>query len=218
MVIGDVARYFDRVRKNVNKAFMRQILRDALGDYCQRKKSESEAANVRGWGNSTVSLVKSSADDTERNNIAHGTEMELDENQAEDIQADGEGRANHPDERFTEGSLSDETRDEDEDEWWDRQSTYTVDPTQSTYTVDPAQSAERRAIRAAQRAKAPSRSGSPGEEAEVGLRAGMDRAGLRSLRNLRRGAPSDDYDDTRSLRSLAMAGRAPSVLSRRSRR
>ncbi|ROV90153.1 hypothetical protein VSDG_08791 [Cytospora chrysosperma] len=211
MVVGDVARYFDRVRKNVNKAFMRQILRDALGDYCQRKKIESEAANVRGWGNSTVSLVKSSADDAERDDAVQGTEMDVDETQTEDmhIHAHGDGEA-HLDEKYTEGSLSDETKDEDEDEWWDRQ---------STYTVNHAQSAERRASRAAQRAKAPSRSSSPGQEAEVAWRAGMDRAGLRSLRNLRRGAPStDDYDDTLSLRSLAMAGRTPSILSRRSRR
>lgn len=212
MVVGDVARYFDRVRKNVNKAFMRQILRDALGDYCQRKKSESEAANVRGWGNSTVSLVNSSADDAERDDAFQGTEMEMemDENQTEDVHmhAHGDDEANLY-EKYTEGSLSDETKDDDEDEWWDRQ---------STYTVKPAQPAERRASRAAQRAKAPSRSGSPGQEAEVAWRVGMDRAGLRSLRNLRRGAPSDDYDDTLSLRSLAMAGRTPSILSRRSRR
>lgn len=223
MVVGDVARYFDRVRKNVNKAFMRQILRDALGDYCQRKRSESEAANVRGWGNSTVSLVKSSADDAERGGdvVVQGAGMEAVLNRAEGVQADDESQANlpNPEERYTEGSLSDETRDDDDDEWWESQSSYTVDPAQATYTVDPAQSAERRASRAAQRARGPSRSGSPGhEEAEVALRAGMDRAGLRSLRNLRRGAPSDDHDDTRSLRSLAMAGRAPSILSRKSRR
>lgn len=56
MVVGDVVRYFDRVRKNVNKAFMRQVLREALGPYCERKKSESAAAGVRGWGNSAVAL------------------------------------------------------------------------------------------------------------------------------------------------------------------
>ncbi|KAI1778410.1 hypothetical protein F4818DRAFT_438574 [Hypoxylon cercidicola] len=33
MVVGDVVRYFDRVRRNVNKAFMRQILRRALEEY-----------------------------------------------------------------------------------------------------------------------------------------------------------------------------------------
>ncbi|KUI73363.1 hypothetical protein VM1G_09036 [Cytospora mali] len=210
MVVGDVARYFDRVRKNVNKAFMRQILRDALGDYCQRMKSESAAAGVRGWGNSTVSLVKSSAEDAERDDVVvvvGGADMEVDEDQTVGVQVDGEI---NPEGGYTEGSLSDETKDEDEEEWWDRQ---------STYIIDPAQSADRRASRASQRAKAPStRSGSPGQEAEVALRAGMDRAGLRALRNLRRGAPSDDYDETRSFRSLAMAGRSSSVVSRKPRR
>ncbi|KAI1324227.1 hypothetical protein F5Y16DRAFT_312284 [Xylariaceae sp. FL0255] len=33
MVVGDVVKYFDRVRRNVNKAFMRQILRTALEKY-----------------------------------------------------------------------------------------------------------------------------------------------------------------------------------------
>ncbi|KAI5860252.1 hypothetical protein GGS23DRAFT_241256 [Durotheca rogersii] len=36
MVVGDVVRYFDRVRRNVNKAFMRQILRRALEEYKAR--------------------------------------------------------------------------------------------------------------------------------------------------------------------------------------
>lgn len=209
MVIGDVARYFDRVRKNVNKAFMRQILRDALGDYCQRKKSESEAAGVRGWGNSTVSLVKSSADDAERDGLVQGPDLGVvNENQAEDANVSGEANMEEKNEHIEE-SLSDETRDDGEEEWWERQSTYTVDPTLT---------AERRASEAASRARDPSRSGSPVGDSEVALRAGMDWAGLRALRNLRRGATSDDYDDTRSLRSLAMAGRSPSILSRRSRR
>ena len=245
MVVGDVARYFDRVRKNVNKAFMRQILRDALGDYCQRKKDESAAAGVRGWGNSTVSLVRQNVGDAGQDGANAGSEMEVDEQQygephgeapeeahegtyAEAYEGAYEGTYEktygqthgetstepHMDgdvnlqEMYPEGSLSDDTKD-DEDEWWDRQ---------STFTVDPSQSAERRARRAAARARGPPRSGSPSREAEVGLRAGMDRAGLRALRNLRRGAPSDDYDDTRSLRSLAMAGRSYSVMSTRSRR
>ncbi|KAI0838714.1 hypothetical protein F5Y06DRAFT_296325 [Hypoxylon sp. FL0890] len=41
MVVGDVVRYFDRVRRNVNKAFMRQILRRALEEYKARRASEA---------------------------------------------------------------------------------------------------------------------------------------------------------------------------------
>jgi hypothetical protein len=37
LVVGDVVRYFDRVRRNVNKAFMRQILRTALEKYQAEK-------------------------------------------------------------------------------------------------------------------------------------------------------------------------------------
>ncbi|KAI1350032.1 hypothetical protein F5Y01DRAFT_164724 [Xylaria sp. FL0043] len=37
MVVGDVVKYFDRVRRNVNKAFMRQILRTALEKYQAEK-------------------------------------------------------------------------------------------------------------------------------------------------------------------------------------
>ncbi|KAI2631264.1 hypothetical protein GGS21DRAFT_491894 [Xylaria nigripes] len=33
LVVGDVVKYFDRVRRNVNKAYMRQILRTALEKY-----------------------------------------------------------------------------------------------------------------------------------------------------------------------------------------
>ena len=39
MVVGDVAMYFDRVRRNVNRAFMRQILRKALDEYRQNNKN-----------------------------------------------------------------------------------------------------------------------------------------------------------------------------------
>lgn len=41
MVVGDVAMYFDRVRRNVNRAFMRQILRKALDEYRQNNKNPS---------------------------------------------------------------------------------------------------------------------------------------------------------------------------------
>ncbi|KAI1084974.1 hypothetical protein F5B20DRAFT_575440 [Whalleya microplaca] len=43
MVIGDVARYFDRVRRNVNKAYMRQILRKALEEYRASKVGQNQA-------------------------------------------------------------------------------------------------------------------------------------------------------------------------------
>ena len=41
MVVGDVAMYFDRVRRNVNRAFMRQILRKALDEYRQNNTNPS---------------------------------------------------------------------------------------------------------------------------------------------------------------------------------
>ncbi|KAI0453472.1 hypothetical protein F5B21DRAFT_284381 [Xylaria acuta] len=37
LVVGEVVKYFDRVRRNVNKAFMRQILRTALEKYQAEK-------------------------------------------------------------------------------------------------------------------------------------------------------------------------------------
>ncbi|KAH7025981.1 uncharacterized protein B0I36DRAFT_365614 [Microdochium trichocladiopsis] len=37
MVVGTVTRYFDRLRRNVNRAVMRQILRRSLEEYCERK-------------------------------------------------------------------------------------------------------------------------------------------------------------------------------------
>lgn len=37
MVVGSVNRYFDRLRRNVNRAVMRQILRRSLEEYCERK-------------------------------------------------------------------------------------------------------------------------------------------------------------------------------------
>ncbi|KAK1997382.1 hypothetical protein LX36DRAFT_73241 [Colletotrichum falcatum] len=53
MVIGDVTRYFDRVRRNVNKAVMRNVLRKALEEYRQgklvgKKGSMLEASVVNG--------------------------------------------------------------------------------------------------------------------------------------------------------------------------
>ncbi len=39
MVVGDVAMYFDRFRRNVNRALMRQNLRKALEEYCRNGKT-----------------------------------------------------------------------------------------------------------------------------------------------------------------------------------
>ncbi|KAI1129765.1 hypothetical protein F5Y10DRAFT_145285 [Nemania abortiva] len=42
LVVGDVVKYFDRVRRNVNKAFMRQILRTALEKYQAEKAAGTD--------------------------------------------------------------------------------------------------------------------------------------------------------------------------------
>lgn len=221
MVVGDVVKYFDRVRKNVNKAFMRQILRDALGDYCERKRSESEAAGTRGWGNSTVSLIKTAQTHPEDDEPAAEEAAAIDDGQPEeappaqvypeDLQPDSMGRV----EREVAESASDDAKDDVEDR-----------EQPQTTTAHPPRTAEHRAARTEARARTHSRTrsrnhsraGSPAREAQVGLKPGMDRAGLQSLRNLRRGAASEDQDDTLSLRSLAMVGRTDSGSSRRSRR
>lgn len=236
MVVGDVVKYFDRVRKNVNKAFMRQILRDALGDYCERKRSESEAAGARGWGNSTVSLIKTGeslpesgvpapeeADPVDDHpEDAHHGQVQSEEAPSEEVPPEhvhperAQPEAADPVERATEESSSDGVRENGED--WEQSS--------SSNAAHPPRTAEHRAARAASRSgthsrtrsRNHSRAGSPVREAQVGLRPGMDRAGLQSLRNLRRGAPSEEHDDTLSLRSLAMVGRADTGSSRRSRR
>ncbi|KAK7967922.1 uncharacterized protein PG986_002199 [Apiospora aurea] len=46
MVVGDVARYFDRVRRNVNKATMRKVLVKALEAYRSKKNGETEAVEA----------------------------------------------------------------------------------------------------------------------------------------------------------------------------
>jgi hypothetical protein len=244
MVVGDVVKYFDRVRKNVNKAFMRQILRDALGDYCERKRSESEAAGTRGWGNSTVSLVKTGGRLPEEDKPAPDEAGPIDDHPGDaqhqptqfdevEFQPPEEVPPEHipPDraepehaqpealdavERAAGESSSDGTRDDSED--WDRSS--------SRHASHPPRTADHRAARTASRSGAHSRTrsrnhsrtASPVREVQLGLRPGMDRAGLQSLRNLRRGAPSEEHDDTSSLRSLAMVGRTDTGSSRRSRR
>ncbi|KXH64968.1 hypothetical protein CSAL01_11990 [Colletotrichum salicis] len=55
MVVGDVTRYFDRVRRNVNKAVMRNVLKKALEQYRQgklvgKKGAKLEASVVDGGG------------------------------------------------------------------------------------------------------------------------------------------------------------------------
>lgn len=221
MVVGDVVKYFDRVRKNVNKAFMRQILRDALGDYCERKRSESEAAGTRGWGNSTASLIKTAQSHPESDEPATEETTAVDDRQPEDtLPAQAEPQDSQPEaacpvEREVEEGARHGMKDDGED--WEQP---------STSTAHPPRTAEHRAARTESRARTHSRTRSrnhsratsPAREAQVGLKPGMDRAGLQSLRNLRRGAASEDQDDTLSLRSLAMVGRTDSGSSRRSRR
>lgn len=46
LVVGDVVKYFDRVRRNVNKAFMRQILRTALEKYQAEKAATDRPASI----------------------------------------------------------------------------------------------------------------------------------------------------------------------------
>lgn len=211
MVIGDVAKYFDRVRKNVNKAFMRQVLREALGPYCQRKKSESAAAGVKGWGNSAVALAKATHQDAGpvHAEIAPEDPVETDARPADDSQADGGA---HLGRDGGESVMSDVAKDDEED-WEGSQQ-----PASLAYTSTTAPNSERderRAKRAASRARYPEHGGGG-----TPVRAGMDRAGLSSLRSLRQSLPGagDDYDDTRSLRSLAMVGRSHSDMPRRSGR
>lgn len=208
MVIGDAVRYFDRVRKNVNKAFMRQVLREALGPYCQRKKSESAAAGVQGWGNSAVSLTKVPPVVEDKEQAHEGDEgrgVEPKEKQPERTQPEyvrhippSPGTA----EKDLEDFFSDTTRDEEE---WDGSP-------RSPAGFPPPPSNERRLKRAASRARPP-------PENTTAVRPGMDKAGLSSLRTLRQGLPgAEDHDDTQSLRSLAMVGRSDSYTSTRSRR
>ncbi|KAK2597947.1 hypothetical protein N8I77_012699 [Diaporthe amygdali] len=209
MVVGDVVKYFDRVRKNVNKAFMRQILRDALGDYCERKRSESEAAGTRGWGNSTASLIKVAQSQPGDDDSTPAEATTVTEKQTKDVHP-LEGSTNAA-EKDIEESSSDEAKEEEEE--WEQA---------SSSAAYPPRTSDHRAIRAASRARTHSRTrsraGSPVREAQVGIKPGMDRAGLQSLRNLRRGAASEEHDETQSLRSLAMVGRTDSGSSRRSRR
>ncbi|POS72746.1 hypothetical protein DHEL01_v208855 [Diaporthe helianthi] len=239
MVVGDVVKYFDRVRKNVNKAFMRQILRDALGDYCERKRTESEAAGTRGWGNSTASLIKTGEALPESGALAPDEVSPVngppEDAQPEHVQPEKAQSDAAPPEHFqpervqpeaadrvdmaAEESSSDDAEEDGEDE---------ERPSSSSHHAahHPPRTSEHRATRAASRSGAHprtrssnhSRAASPVREAQVGLRPGMDRAGLQSLRKLRRGASIEEQDDTLSLRSLAMVGRTDTGSSRRSRR
>ncbi|PSR97441.1 hypothetical protein BD289DRAFT_101849 [Coniella lustricola] len=238
MVVGDVARYFDRVRKNVNKAFMRQMLREALGPYCQRKKSESAAAGVRGWGNSAVALVKAPNDDEQSSQQGQDDTtivMSSSPTSLQEVTGGNSGERQHhhhhhhshtpvldevdevptpletPLERDMEDFFSDTTRDEDD---WDSGSVQS--PIHSPRSSD-----DRRAMRAFTRSK----SANDQQLHTTAVRPGMDKAGLSSLRSLRQGLPGkgnsgsggggDDHDDALSLRSLAMVGRSDSFSSSR---
>lgn len=225
-MVGDVVKYFDRVRKNVNKAFMRQILRDALGDYCERKRSESEAAGTRGWGNSTASLIKTAQSHPEGDEPAPDDGAADSDKQPEDVQPEHARPENvqpeksqpdvgNPVEREVEESSSDGAKEDGED--WEQPTTSTAHPPR-TSEHRAARTASRARTHSSTRSRNHSRASSPAREAQVGLKPGMDRAGLQSLRNLRRGAASEEHDDTMSLRSLAMVGRTDSGSSRRSRR
>lgn len=46
MIVGDVTRYFDRVRRNVNKAVMRNVLKRALEQYRQGKLVSKKGARL----------------------------------------------------------------------------------------------------------------------------------------------------------------------------
>lgn len=220
MVIGDAVRYFDRVRKNVNKAFMRQVLREALGPYCQRKKSESAAAGVQGWGNSAVSLGKvpsavvvEDKEQAQEGDEARGVEPQQEEEKQQQQQP---VRRTQPEyvghvppspgtaEKDLEDFFSDTTRDEEESR--------DGSPRSPAGFPQPPPSNDRRLKRAVSRARPP-------PENTTAVRPGMDKAGLSSLRTLRQGLPgAEDHDDTQSLRSLAMVGRSDSYTSTRSRR
>lgn len=202
MVIGDAARYFDRVRKNVNKAFMRQVLREALGPYCQRKKSESAAAGIKGWGNSAASLAKVPDEDKEPARVGED-EVEPTDKHPERMQQVYMPIPESPaaTEKDLEDFFSDTTRDEEDCDGSPRSPAYFPPP-----------SSDRRVKRAASRARG-------SMENANAVRPGMDKAGLSSLRTLRQGLPGgEDHDDTQSLRSLAMVGRSDSYTSTRSRR
>lgn len=234
MVVGDVAKYFDRVRKNVNKAFMRQVLREALGPYCERKKSESAAAGVRGWGNSTASLTKvtDAADVEDRaaeqhdgqdaeEGVAETDRRQRQRQQKQQQQPEPEVLEDHhqaaahlphqPHHHHHHNHLEKDGEDffsdttRDEEDW---------DGSQQSPMQSPQPSDDRRAMRSAFRARAHA-----DQAVTTAVKPGMDKAGLSSLRSLRQGLPGgDDHDDTRSLRSLAMVGRSDSYESRRSRR
>ncbi|KAI1381044.1 hypothetical protein F4677DRAFT_441376 [Hypoxylon crocopeplum] len=73
MVVGDVVRYFDRVRRNVNKAFMRQILRRALEEYKAGRAGGSQAEG------SKISKVPQSATDNDDGQLSATESMQISE-------------------------------------------------------------------------------------------------------------------------------------------
>lgn len=64
MVVGDVVRYFDRVRRNVNKAFMRQILRRALEEYKASRRAAGETQTATDLDEPQFSASESTLPDT----------------------------------------------------------------------------------------------------------------------------------------------------------
>ncbi|KAL0941494.1 uncharacterized protein CTRU02_204257 [Colletotrichum truncatum] len=66
MVVGDVTRYFDRVRRNVNKAVMRNVLKRALEQYRQGKLVSKKGAKLE------ASVVNGGQDDEELEGESEG--------------------------------------------------------------------------------------------------------------------------------------------------
>ncbi|KAI0475474.1 hypothetical protein GGR56DRAFT_515494 [Xylariaceae sp. FL0804] len=56
MVVGDVVKYFDRIRRNVNKAFMRQILRKALEKYQAEKAGKEGVSQPPGQNEGSINV------------------------------------------------------------------------------------------------------------------------------------------------------------------
>ncbi|ORY56300.1 uncharacterized protein BCR38DRAFT_402426 [Pseudomassariella vexata] len=80
MIVGTVARYFDRVRRNVNKAFMRNIVRKALSEY--------KAGMLPGGGPTGAPSIRACDDSDEgggRENLGN-----VDESDQEEIKVEGQ--------------------------------------------------------------------------------------------------------------------------------
>ncbi|KAF9878697.1 hypothetical protein CkaCkLH20_03597 [Colletotrichum karsti] len=66
MIVGDVTRYFDRVRRNVNKAVMRNVLKRALEQYRQGKLVSKKGAKLE------ASVINGGQDDDEPEGESEG--------------------------------------------------------------------------------------------------------------------------------------------------